>query len=295
MIEENLISGTHMNLTDVLSVIDILVTVIVGFLITHIVSVRDSRVRAIKDYYIEDLSGIKAEINSFYSNLYNGEFGAQEIIGWHMGIRNRVACFETAVNKAFELHLPSLSTRLFHNHKYITETEEFNAGFTKTSVEFGAITKLQIGKGEKKLYRLLDSYIYDINNSKGPDFISRKWKEYKDHYAYYRLTKKQSKIVSVLSVIKDWISSHKSRLFGFILSAVFVYAILVFANSSLSPERKECGQLETRSQDDRIESLSSNGFQYNPSVSSEVVEMPIIEDTIAVQNIKKSIENISNE
>ena len=54
-----------MSLSDFLAILDIIVTVLIGFVITHMVSVRDSRTRAIKDYYIQELAEIKRDINSF--------------------------------------------------------------------------------------------------------------------------------------------------------------------------------------------------------------------------------------
>ena len=94
-----------MVLSDFLAIIDILVTVLIGFVITHMVSVRDSRTRAIKDYYIQELADIKSEINEFYSNLFKGELSSQEIIGWYSAIRNRIDNFDNAVRKTFKIQI----------------------------------------------------------------------------------------------------------------------------------------------------------------------------------------------
>ena len=51
-----------MTYSDLLSSISILTSIVFGFYITHWYSIRDSRTRVVKDYYIEQVKGIKGRV-----------------------------------------------------------------------------------------------------------------------------------------------------------------------------------------------------------------------------------------
>ena len=211
-----------MTLSDLLAILDIVVTVLIGFVITHMVYVRDSRTRAIKDYYIGELAAIKAEINNFYSQLFKGEYEAKDIISWHSSIRNRINSFDKAVRKTFRLYDVDIKERLFLNYKHITDSEDFNANYSNGKISFGGKSKRDIGYDERKLYLLIDQTLYDINNARARDYIERKLQEIKSHYYYYRLSEKKNKVSSCFTLVWAWFKSHMSN----ILSLAFVFLII---------------------------------------------------------------------
>ena len=131
-----------MELSDLLAILDIVVTIVVGYVITHMVSVRDSRTRAIKDYYIQELAAIKSEINNFYASLFKGELEAKEIISWYSAIRNRIDSFDQAVRKTFTIYEGSIAKKLFLNYKYITNSNDFNTNYNQGKINFRAATKI---------------------------------------------------------------------------------------------------------------------------------------------------------
>lgn len=262
-----------MSLSDFLAVLEILITVLVGFVISHLVSVRDSRMRAIKDYYIEDLYDIKQKINEFYSSIFKGESDAQQIIGWYSAIRNRVYVYEKAITKAFGLHLPSLSKRLFINYRHITDAEEFNADYSKTKIVFSGNTKSKIGREEKYLYDLLDRIIYDINNSAGLDLLSRKWLELKHHYGYYSLSKK-SKISSCFHVAWDWLLAHKSKIIGLAFGGLVIYLLITNIEKVISKDQDEETTSELVQSLDNLNAILEQGFYLSPvdTVSVKLIQ-----------------------
>lgn len=213
------LSVNQMELSDILAILDILVTVLIGFVITHMVSVRDSRTRAIKDYYIQELSEIKSEINRFYSDIFKNGLSAQEIIAWYTAIRNRIDSFDKAVKKTFKIYEAGIAQKLFYNYKTITNSNVFNANYKRGKIVFDAPTRVEIGKNQKKLYLLIERTLYDINNARARDFLERKWMEIKSHYLFYRNVKKTTKRSAFISIIKDWSLSYKS-------SIIFIFLII---------------------------------------------------------------------
>lgn len=227
-----------MSLSDFLAILDIVVTVLIGFVITHMVSVRDSRTRAIKDYYIQELADIKKEINEFYSSLFKGELEAKNIIGWYSAIRNRIQNYDTAVRKTFRIFEGKVATKLFNNYKYITNTNEFNSNYNKGKIEFSAAAKNVIGKHQKQLYMLIERTLYDVNNVKARDYLERKWREFKSHYLYYRLNERKTQWNACMAVAVDWLDTHKSNILLLTIIAALILILFVNLGRIVSQEKE---------------------------------------------------------
>ena len=241
-----------MELSDLLSILDIVVTVVIGFVITHMVSVRDSRTRAIKDYYIQELAAIKSEINNFYSSLFKGELEAKEIIGWYSAIRNRIDSFEQAVRKTFTIYEGSIAKKLFLNYKYITNSNDFNSNYNQGKIKFRAATKIAIGKNEKQLYMLVERTLYDINNVRARDYIERKWLELKSHYLYYRTTERKSRLGAYLKILWAWLYTHKSIIVFWAFIAMIVYFFILNIGKVLKQDNDNSVQLELKERFDTL-------------------------------------------
>lgn len=287
-----------MELSDFLAILDIVVTVLIGFVITHMFSVRDSRTRAIKDYYIQELASIKSEIDVFYSKLFKGELEAKEIIGWHSGVRNRVENFDAAVRKAFKIYEANIGRELFRNYKIITSKDDFNANFNNGKIVFKASSKIAIGKNQKELYMLIERTLYDINNVRPRDYLNRKRREFKSHYLYYRTTEKKKKVEACLAMTKDWLSSHKSSILCVAIILVLFYTLLVKLNRYVRRERVDTTQRELIQ---RLDSLNAavRGFSLNeeriptntalPSTYSIQVKEISSKDTTSIRGWIKAI------
>lgn len=211
-----------MGLSEFLSILDIVVTVLIGFVITHMVSVRDSRTRAIKDYYIQELSAIKVEINVFYSKIFKGELAAKDIICWYKILKNKVDCIEKSVKKTFSIYDPSIAETLFSNFKHISSTEDFNNNFDKDKVGFNGVTIKEFGCELRELSETIEQTLYDINNSSSQDYLHRKRLEFKSHFKYYRAEKK-SVVNACFTVLFDWLKTHITRLLIIVVLLSLVY------------------------------------------------------------------------
>lgn len=214
-----------MSISDYLSIIDILITILVGFVISHMVSLRDSRNRAVKDYYIKELSELKTEINCFYSNLLKDMLSAPEIIAWHQTIRNRIYSFDKSLNEVFDLHVYPINKKLFNNLKIITDSDTFNDDFSKSNIVFKGEIRNKISNSERSLYSVINNTLFDINNVSSPDYIRRKYKEFRKHYSYYRSVKKKNIFICCWKVFADWCKCH--------LTIIVLLIVFVLAGTSL--------------------------------------------------------------
>lgn len=262
-----------MELSDLLDVLDIVVTVVIGFVITHMVSVRDSRTRAIKDYYIQELAAIKSEINNFYASLFKGELDAKEIIGWYSAIRNRIDSFDQAVRKTFTIYEGSIAKKLFLNYKYITNSNDFNSNYNQGKIKFRAATKNAIGKNEKQLYMLVERTLYDINNVRARDYLERKWLELKSHYLYYRTTERKSRYGACLNILWAWLCTHKSIIVFWAVLAIAAYVIFVNIGKVLKQDNDNSAKLELI---ERLDTLNSIVKDVSKRIDKdpEIIESP---------------------
>lgn len=268
-----------MELSDLLAILDIVVTVVIGFVITHMVSVRDSRTRAIKDYYIQELAAIKSEINNFYASLFKGELEAKEIIGWYSAIRNRIDSFDQAVRKTFTIYEGSIAKKLFLNYKYITNSNDFNTNYNQGKIKFRAATKIAIGKNEKQLYMLVERTLYDINNVRARDYIERKWLELKSHYLYYRTSERKSRNETCLNILLDWLCTHKSIIVFWAVLAIIVYFFFVNIGKVLKQDNDNSAQLELIERFDSLNSIVKD-------VSKKIAKEPVVVESPSTYSIR---------
>ena len=265
-----------MVLADFLAILDIIVTVLIGFVITHMVSVRDSRTRAIKDYYIQELADVKSEINDFYSRLYKGELGAQDIIGWYSAIRNRIDNFDKAVRKTFRIYEANIAQKIFYNYKFITNSTDFNVNYNKDKIKFKTATKIAIGKNQKQLYMLIERTLYDINNVRARDYIERKWLEFKSHYLYYSISGRKTKKSALFTISLDWLNSHKSSIIALLILLGLMWGLYVKMEHLVKQEKDEVPQMEQLME--RIDSLNVSIKRISNKIDepSPVIELPTI-------------------
>lgn len=268
-----------MELSDLLAILDIVVTVVIGFVITHMVSVRDSRTRAIKDYYIQELAAIKSEINNFYASLFKGELEAKEIIGWYSAIRNRIDSFDKAVRKTFTIYEGSITKKLFLNYKYITNSNEFNSNYYQGKINFRAATKNAIGKNEKQLYMLVERTLYDINNVRARDYIERKWLELKSHYLYYRTTERKSRHGACLNILWAWLCTHKSIVVFWAFLAIIVCFFFQNIGKVLKQDNDNSAQLELIERFDTLNSIVKD-------VSNRIDKEPVFVESPSTYSIR---------
>lgn len=268
-----------MELSDLLAILDIVVTIVVGYVITHMVSVRDSRTRAIKDYYIQELAAIKSEINNFYASLFKGELEAKEIISWYSAIRNRIDSFDQAVRKTFTIYEGSIAKKLFLNYKYITNSNDFNTNYNQGKINFRAATKIAIGKNEKQLYMLVERTLYDINNVRARDYIERKWLELKSHYLYYRTSERKSRVEACLNILWAWLYTHKSIIVFWAVLAIIVYFFFLNIGKVLKHDNDNSAQLELIERLDTFNSIVKD-------ISKSIDKAPVVVESPSTYSIR---------
>lgn len=122
-----------MTYSDLLSSISILTSIVFGFYITHWYSIRDSRTRVVKDYYIEQVKGIKGRVDKFFHQVAWGQKSARYIISWNKHIDLDIDSIDNGVRKVLDIHIASFGDLLATFYQEITMWDDYNTQFGRAS------------------------------------------------------------------------------------------------------------------------------------------------------------------
>ena len=122
-----------MTYSDLLSSISILTSIVFGFYITHWYSIRDSRTRVVKDYYIEQVKGIKGRVDKFFHQVAWGKKSARYIISWNKHIDLDIDSIDNGVRKVLDIHIASFGDLLATFYQEITMWDDYNTQFGRAT------------------------------------------------------------------------------------------------------------------------------------------------------------------
>lgn len=154
-----------MSLENLLGIVNIIITLYVGFYLTHKLSVRDSRSRALKDFYIDELKGILEELSSTFRELKSGTINGEDFVKWYNTIDSKLEVFDADLRKSFPIMNERLSDVVFKAYRIITDAEDFNNQFSVRNPSYNAETSDIIANEEGRVYSTIHSLVFEINNS----------------------------------------------------------------------------------------------------------------------------------
>lgn len=209
-----------MEMSEIISIIDILVTIIVGFWLTRYFSIHDSRSRVLKDYYIDEVKVLQNDVRTFFARLLSNHIPGSELSRWYKSHKNKFYTFDSNIRESFPIECPRVSEELFKLHHEITNFEEFNNGFSNGEFNFRPQTRKRISELECDALSLLNDYLIQVNSSPGHGYVSRKISNLRHEFRYYIL-----KTHSYLKYVLIWILR--------LLWSVGILAIVIFSIRNL--------------------------------------------------------------
>lgn len=174
-----------MELSDILGIIDVIITLFVGFWLTRYVGNRDSMSRVLKDYYIEEAKDLQYDVRTFFARLLSNHVPGNELARWYKSHMNKFKSFDKNIRETFPIECLPVSDELFKLHNQITSLDEFNNGFTTGAFNFSPINRTKINELECSALTLLNDYVVQVNNSPGHGYIMQTAHELKHEYEYY--------------------------------------------------------------------------------------------------------------
>lgn len=173
-----------MELSEFLSIVEICVTILVGYYLSHWVSVRDSQTRALKDYYIEMLKSIRIEVDNFFNNLLADKLTPQKIASWYGSHQDELTRFDNGLRMALPINKRLLSDVINDIHEQITGSDDYNDKYRKNKYIPSAAERVEIAKLRQQVDASFNDYIVSINNSRQFAWYQIFWQRISSDFEY---------------------------------------------------------------------------------------------------------------
>lgn len=164
-----------MTIADILTFAGIVVSIVVGFFITHLNSVRDIRTRALKDYYIEQLKAIKGRVDKFYHQIAFGKSSFKKVVNWYEHIRLDITSIDKGIRQSLDLQIDEFGDILYNYYDEITGWEDFNNQYRNSHYHPTTECKEKLHRMKYEIDEFLNNYIQHVNQANNyPIWITQK-------------------------------------------------------------------------------------------------------------------------
>lgn len=221
-----------MTIADFLSFVGIAVSVIVGFLITRFSSVRDTRTRVIKDYYIEQLKQIKRNVDGFYHRVPFGKMSARDIIAWYEHINLDIKSTEKGIRNSLDIQFDEYYNVLDKYYGEITGWEDYNNSFPATKYVPDNNSKIRLGQIKYENDGFLNDYIQHVNQANRFPIWIEQWRRIKQSQSFYKTHERK---YPFFLAMRERIEKH-------IFESIFTISIIcgiIWMFFAIKPEEKE--------------------------------------------------------
>lgn len=221
-----------MTIADILTFAGIVVSIIFGFFITHYCSIRDTRTRVLKDYYIEQVKSIKGRIDKFFHNVAFGKSSFKRIVNWYGHISIDIVGIDNGVRKCLDLQMPQIIEFVDLYYSEITLWDDFNDQYTSSQYIPSNEHKEMLLQMKYNCDEFLNDFINHINQSNNYPIWKVQYRRVKNNYKYYR---DKGHVYALFMAIWERIEKH-------IFECILIIAILwasIFLSRRIEIEKKD--------------------------------------------------------
>lgn len=175
-----------MTFSDFISAIGIITSIVFGFFITHWYSIKDSRTRTLKDYYIDQIKAIKGRTDAFFHQVAFGKSSAKKIVSWYNHISQDIDAIDNGMRKVLDIHMMPFGDRLSELYTEITRWEDYNDQYYDTNFNPSTVHAQRLLAMLSQVDDFLNTYIDHINQSNNYSIWTvqiRKIKQNKEFYS----------------------------------------------------------------------------------------------------------------
>lgn len=167
-----------MEISDLLSLSEIAVTILLGYYITHWITVKDQRTRTVNDYYISQLKDIRKDVDAFFREMLKGNLNCRRISDWYGNQEGRLNSFDEGLRLALPLRKKRLTETIDEIHREITITPFFNDHFNDRKLLFSNVERANVLNLKNKIDKSFNEYIIQINNSRPKSTLETLWQNF---------------------------------------------------------------------------------------------------------------------
>lgn len=212
-----------MTIADILTFIGIVVSIIFGFFITHYCSIRDTRTRVLKDYYIDQIKGIKGRIDKFFHSVAFGKSSFQKVVNWYGHISIDIVGIDKGVRKCLDLQISQIIDLVDRYYGEITSWDDYNNQYSSSSYNPSNEHRETLLKMKHNCDEFLNDYINHINQANNYPIWKVQYRRIKKSYTYYG---DKGRLYAILRAIWERIEKHLfecTLIIAIIWAAIFLY------------------------------------------------------------------------
>lgn len=154
-----------MTITDILTIIGIVVSIVFGFFFTHYYSIRDTRTRVLKDYYIEEVKAVKVRVDKFFHEVAFGKSSFKKVVNWYDHLNIDVVSIDHGVRKSLYIKTGDLIGVVDSYYGEITNWDDFNDQFSNPNYRPSNEHVIRLKQIKYEIDEFLNEYISHINES----------------------------------------------------------------------------------------------------------------------------------
>lgn len=152
-------------LSDVIAILDIIITIVIAVWIGVFIQRNFTTVRAVKEYFISENQEIRNNYNTFLDGLYTGNAKANQVQEWFKIMTMRIDIYEDFLKKEFSVH-PKMSKHHTRIKILITGSDELNENYKSDSFTLLTPTKMDLHKIHKDFTIAQTKLVVEINKAK---------------------------------------------------------------------------------------------------------------------------------
>lgn len=175
-----------MSFSDILTILEILISVLVGFYLAHWYSVRDTQHRAVKDYYINLLSGLQAKCEFLFHGVLDSSMSGAEMLSRIEDLDSALEGFDEDLRRALPVKLKKLQDLIGDVTDKLTNLNDINVQLEQQHFNLGINDKITVRQLSKEAHRCFGIYINQININQGHHVWHELRCNFRNSTEYYR-------------------------------------------------------------------------------------------------------------
>ena len=162
--QEIIVWGLH--ISDWISIIEIIVTSVIGIWIAVAVQNNLTKSRYLKEYFINEVKDIRDLYKQFINQLYRNKMSATDIKDWFKIMSERTQNLDNFLHDKYKIINSLIVSKHAEIQQKITSMDEFNEDYKKPTITFTNSSKNDILKLHSELSCSLIQRIIDINEAR---------------------------------------------------------------------------------------------------------------------------------
>lgn len=250
-----------METSDLIGIIDVLVTIFVGYFLANRFSVHNTRTRANKDYYIQELRSIKKDVERVIQELIIGGISAKSLVKSIDNVESRLREFDISLRIVLPIYITEIHIVIGDILDKITALENINDQFENETITLSSEACSVVKICSNDIHKIIAEYLYVINIADSYSLVHELKINYINIFNYYKT--KNEKICKIKTIFR-LICKYRDM---FLVVLFFIIIILIFSINSFTQQTQK---------EEKITNKVSVELQKLPTTSNyNILEDPI--------------------